>query len=481
MSWVVANADCLEYLRGLPDGSVDSVVTDPPYGLSAPPDMREVLSHWLAGDDYEHASEGFMGRSWDSFVPGPSVWAECLRVLRPGGHLVAFGGTRTYDLMVLAVRLAGFEVRDCLMWMTGKGFPKSLNVSHAVDRALGAEPEVIGQRTDGRYGGGFTEAAKKAIGGVAAADREDGGGFRGEVGRITRAATPEGADWEGWGTALKPAVEPIVLARKPFTGTVAGNVLEHGTGALNIDGCRIPMSSEDAAQINSMTGFGREGYEAGPGVSLEGSVNADWDKGREDAAAHPSGRWPANVLLDEDAAVVLDGDVGDLGRSTGGRIGKHDSAAAPTYNGGWGSSREGDPGYGDSGGPSRFFFTAKVSRAERNAGVTGQPLNPDDPPPVRNDHPTLKPIELMRWLCRLVTPPGGTVLDPFAGSGSTGCAAVLEGFNFTGIELDSRYAQIARDRIGFWQRHPPDVPVREGATSARRRREAADGGQEGLF
>jgi hypothetical protein len=216
--------DCLETLRTLPDNSVDSIVTDPPYGLSKEPDMAEVLRHWLAGDDYRHKGGGFMGKAWDSFVPGPSVWRECLRVLKPGGHLLAFFGTRTQDMGTLAIRLAGFEIRDMGGWLFGSGFPKSHNLE---------------------------------------------------------------GDWEGWGSALKPAHEPIAFARKPFQGTLAANVLAHGTGALNIDGCRVAPTGEsrdrigEASQDQRYTEAGSTNFAAKPGVR----------------GGDPSGRWPANLIL----------------------------------------------------------------------------------------------------------------------------------------------------------------------------------------
>lgn len=307
------HGDSREVLRTLPDCSVDAVVTDPPYGLGKPPDPRVVLAHWLAGDDVEVTGGGFMGRSWDSFVPGPPVWEECLRVLKPGGHLLAFFGTRTLDMGGLAIRLAGFEIRDSLAWLYGSGFPKSLDVGKAIDKAAGAERPVTG--THKNWG-----------------------------------ATHQ---WDGWGTALKPAFEPVVVARKPLVGTVAQNVLGYGVGGLNIDGCRVGDS---------------------------GGL----------------GRWPANVILDDDAAALLD-------RETPGKE------------------------------PSRFFYTAKASKKERRG----------------SKHPTVKPIELMRYLVRLVTPPGGLVLDPFAGSGTTLEAAVLEGFSCIGVEREAGYIEDINTRLGI--------------------------------
>src|SRR5690606_18808994 len=217
----------LDVMRQLPDNSVDAVVTDPPDGLSREPDIEEVLRHWLAGDDYEHRGGGFMGKTWDSFVPGPAVWREVLRVLKPGGHILCFAGTRTVDLMGISLRLGGFEIRDCLQWLDGSGFPKSLDVSNAIDKKLGAEREIVGTKS------GDPKRFKKW--------KEMDGNKRTTFNNyITVPATPEAQEWEGWGTALKPAVEPIILARKPLSeATVAENVLKWGTGGLNIDRCRI--------------------------------------------------------------------------------------------------------------------------------------------------------------------------------------------------------------------------------------------------
>ena len=271
-AYCLLHGDCRERLRSLHDNSIDAIVTDPPYGLA------------------------FMGKKWDYDVPSADIWRECLRVLKPGGHLLAFAGTRTQHRMACNIEDAGFDIRDMIAWITNKTFPKSLNVSKAIDKA-----EVIAHLGD---------AARQ---------------------------------WDGWGTALKPAMEPITVARKPLCGTVAENVLRHGTGGINVDGCRVGE------------------------------------------------RWPANLIHDGSDEVV-----GLLG-----------SAA-------------------------RFFYCAKASKRDRGEG---------------NRHPTVKPTDLMRYLCRLVTPPGGTVLDPFMGSGSTGKAAMLEGFRFIGIEREAEYVEIAKARI----------------------------------
>lgn len=377
---MIINMECLAGMSAcLADNSVDAVVTDPPYGLSKEPDMMEVMKHWMNGDDYVHTGGGFMGKSWDSFVPGPAIWKEVFRVLKPGGYLLAFFSSRTYDIGTLAIRLAGFEIRDQIMWVYGSGFPKSLDVSKAIDKAMGQErqkiridasecrnPKASGSGKDGADGATrpwIEEALKK--------------GYHEKDSDIPE--SDEAKQWSGWGTALKPAHEPICVARKPLSGTVAENVLTHGTGALNIDGCRI----------------------------------------RDDFTV--TGRWPANFV--------------------------HDGLNAEEW--------------------SRFFYCAKTSKADRNEGVSlvaasAAEMVERDPDSAgmnspragagrtsgaRNDHPTVKPTELMRWLVRLVTPSGGTVLDPFTGSGSTGKACAIEGFGFIGFEMDAHYCEIAEQRI----------------------------------
>lgn len=469
--------DCLEVLRTLDDCSVDAVVTDPPYGinfmgkawdgkaieeaaarphplggatrLTGSPDSlnRKLITRTGSGFQNRAGEAGAydfsLGRFGDerdwTGIGGPlghgagkargggrerggamhagsydltpsgnrgfqrwcEQWAgECLRVLKPGGHLLSFGGTRTYHRLGCGVEDAGFEIRDCMLyWGFGSGFPKSHNLN---------------------------------------------------------------GDWEGWGTALKPGYEPIVVARKPLTGTVAANVLAHGTGALNIDGCRIE-------------GVPPTGYPNGPGGK---SHHYSSDKRSTEVRpgpweGHTIGRWPANVILDEAAGALLDAQTGTLtsGARAAGAYGGIGSG--PIY--GTGAVTPLGEVLGDSGGASRFFYCAKVSRAERNAGLKGFPLTKSaddgygsiqtptldrstprenwDPHKTANNHPTVKPIDLMRWLVRLVTPPGGLVLDPFLGSGTTGIAAALEGMRFVGIEREADYMRIAEARIAFWAEH----------------------------
>lgn len=427
----VLAGEALDHLRGMPDASVDAVVCDPPYGLSEirSADVVEAVSAWCTGDR-EHIParlvRGFMGRDWDRFVPPPAVWDECLRVLKPGGHLVAFAGSRTYDLMGLSIRLAGFEVRDGLQWLYSTGFPKSLDVGKAIDKAAGAEREVIG--TGPSFGAGSLRNRSRVEMGYRPTELNPEGG----AAQITAPATPDAQRWQGWGTALKPAHEPIVLARKPLAGTVAANVLAHGTGALNVDGTRV------AAQGRPLIASKSEDSTGILGNGLNGSAHV----GTTD-----QGRWPSNVLLGhgelcgdvcQPGCPVAELDAQSGTRPSGGVV----RGSGPSHSGGEGIyseiGRVPFAGHGDTGGASRFFPTfrweAKAATTERPqvAGVA---------------HPTVKPVALMRWLVRLVTPPGGTVLDPFAGSGTTGQAARAEGFPAVLVERDPTFLPLIVARL----------------------------------
>ena len=417
--WLM-KGDCLERMKELPGNSIDSIVTDPPYGLS------------------------FMGKKWDYDVPSEEIWAECLRVLKPGGHLLAFAGTRTQHRMAVRIEDAGFEIRDVIAWVYGSGFPKSLDVSKAIDKQDAAEARLVRRFrfTEWMRSTGLTAVRIDAITSTnmgnhytthptqpAVATREYFEMLRPHFGcdvpawveqlvdertvesenmkrrevlatetryneasgivsagrdertlverKITAAHTAPARQWQGWGTALKPALEPITVARKPLIGTVAANVLEHGTGALNIDGCRVETNDGDNRARPPRT----------PNQILGGDNGANITASEHNDA----GRWPANLIHDgSDEVVNLTGDA------------------------------------------ARFFYCAKASKKDRGEG---------------NIHPTVKPTDLMRYLCRLVTPPNGCVLDPFAGSGSTGKAAISESLNFIGIEMDDHYFEIAKARI----------------------------------
>jgi DNA modification methylase len=428
----VFQGDCREVLKGLLDNSVDSIVTDPPYGLSntSPELVSKTLVRWISGErDFIPDGAGFMGKDWDAFVPPPAVWDECLRVLKPGGHLLAFFGSRTMDLGQLAIRLAGFEIRDSVAWIYGSGFPKSLDVSKAIDKAAGIWRGKAGEISspNGSMSGGNYERTDKG-----------------------NPVTDHAIEWQGWGTALKPAHEPIVVARKPLEGTVAANVLEWGTGGLNIDGSRIGTETivSRGGRKQGVTGDEREGAALG----MYGA--------HEPLNTKHQGRWPANVVFDEYTAGLLDEQSG-VTKSTGGRIGKKDISNIDF--GLSGKYEKGDPGFGDTGGASRFFYVAKASKRDRNEGLEdleerhapkmdGGPFvsptgNDSTLVKSRNFHPTVKPTALMRYLVKLVTPPGGVVLDPFTGSGSTGKAAILEGFQFVGAELTEDYLPIIEGRL----------------------------------
>lgn len=411
--------DCLEVMRGMADDSVDAVVTDPPYGLR------------------------FMGKKWDYDVPSVDVWREALRVLKPGGHLLSFGGSRTYHRMVVAIEDAGFEVRDTVMWVYGSGFPKSLDVSKAIDKAAG---KLQTQSSGFSYAGddGRDAELKQTL------------SFRSDYGYSYSPATPAALQWDGWGTALKPAVEPICLARKPLAEpTVAKNVLRWGTGALNIDGCRV--GTESTLRTNGHTAI----------WANNGGMN-------DEQGGSPAGRFPANLIHDGSAEVLA-----GFPMTT-----SNDPGTTHVRSGeGWGFSAERrNTGYaGDSGSAARFFYCAKASRADRDEGCEGLEERTaiarhvmSGLPDLRmsheqarnsshNHHPTVKPTALMRYLVRLVTPPGGVVLDPFMGSGSTGKACALEGFGFVGIEIDAEYLAIARARIDAARVVQP-LPLEEAAS-----------------
>ena len=401
--------DCRQVLKSLPDCSVDAIITDPPYEL------------------------GFMGKSWDStgVAYDVTVWQECLRVLKHGGHLLAFGGSRTYHRLAVAIEDAGFQIRDQIMWVYGSGFPKSLNIGKAIDKAAGAEREVVStyETHDIRNAGLMDRKGSMTV-------------------EVTAPATADAREWEGWGTALKPAHEPIVMARKPLDGTVANNVLTHGVGGINIDGCRVDYNGEKPS------GWFDEKERTNAGFKLTAGSSSTI------TSVPSTGRFPANFIHDGSDEVL------ELFPDSKGGVAVRRKSGGNTFGGNNPKPSMADLGYGDDGSAARFFYCAKASKKDRNEGLDDMPLQRraglvgadrdgelDDvserwrTQPAANHHPTVKPTELMRYLCRLVTPPNGTVLDPFTGSGSTGKAATLEGFSFIGIEQSAEYAEIANARI----------------------------------
>jgi site-specific DNA-methyltransferase (adenine-specific) len=381
-----------------------------------------------------------MGKSWDSsgIAFNVEVWQEALRVLKPGGHLIAFSGSRTYHRMAVAIEDAGFEIRDQIMWVYGSGFPKSHNISKGIDKQAGAVREVVGEKITGR-----------ALGGSNWKDGDAGGQ---EFVSITAPATAAAKQWQGWGTALKPAHEPMVLARKPLIGTVANNVLTYGVGGLNIDATRVEFQSE--ADKASATPQGKVT------VNNVGNMPDVEDGGRKELARpdNSAGRFPANFIHDgSDEVVALFPD----SKSTSGKK-RPNNTNNEVYSGTWDAQPDKIGGFDDSGSAARFFYCAKASKKDRNEGLDGFAAKQvfgdqggtyrglsNSKVPSTNHHPTVKPTTLMQYLVRLVTPPNGIVLDPFLGSGSTGKAAMYEGFNFIGIELTPEYLPIAKARILF--------------------------------
>jgi DNA modification methylase len=473
---MLLKGNCLELLAEMPDNSVDSIVTDPPYEL------------------------GFMGKSWDNSGIAYSVelWSQALRVLKPGGHLLAFGGSRTYHRLASAVEDAGFEIRDQIMWLYGSGFPKSLDVSKAIDksdaglarrkrdliftewmRSTGITAKQINELTNSNMGNHYlTDKEQPAVAtaemfdflrpfltkvpewveqmvsertiesenfkkrevvgtkmGLKSIDGNGHGIVPGGINvavelDITAPSTPEAQQWQGWGTALKPAHEPIVVARKPLIGTVATNVLTYGTGALNIDGSRVGTTDN----FDGLKGFASMKLNARRNGETEEEWKIRCESGPEQQESlrklQELGRWPANVIHDGSEEVL-------------------------EY-------------FGE---PQRFFYCAKASKSERNAGLEGfEPKRESDRPSddkpggdnprnrtntaTQNFHPTVKPIALMRYLIKLVTPPNGTVLDPFLGSGTTAVAAILEGFNWMGCEMTEDYWPIIEARVAWAEAQP---------------------------
>jgi site-specific DNA-methyltransferase (adenine-specific) len=448
--------DNIESLKKLPDNSIDSIVSDPPYGLS------------------------FMGKKWDYDVPSVEFWKEVYRVLKPGGHVLSFGGTRTYHRMTVNIEDAGFEIRDQIMWLYGSGFPKSHNIGKSVDKIQGNKREVVGK---------LENYQNKSSGGSNSHMMEE------VKPRIDLDITKGQSQWEGWGTALKPANEPICVARKPLSEkSVAENVLKWGTGGINIDGCRV------GSEVLTHNGCGKSNI---------GAIGGSFDKGTNgDMTFTSEGRFPANIILECLCDEVIKGEKGEViehngtggiwnegtkepvGRTYNDKGDIHTNPMCPCYlmDGQSGISKSSPDNrkeknatgemfgtgkitnHNDKGGSSRFFYQAKVSKAERNMGLDGFEEQDITDGSTRtneetgrafganrknktNSHPTVKPVSLMAYLCRLVTPPNGIVLDPFMGSGSTGIAAQLEGFKFCGMEMDKSYFDIASARIENFEKY----------------------------
>ena len=395
MDYKVVHGDCIEEMAKLPDNSMDAIVTDPPYHLYSIVQRfgKEGSAPAQYGKDgvFQRATKGFMGKEWDGgdISYRPDTWAACLRVLKPGGHILAFGGSRTFHRIAVAIEDAGFELRDTVMWVYAQGFPKSHNLKD---------------------------------------------------------------EWQGWGTALKPAFEPIILARKPLEGTVAANVLKWGTGAINIDGCRV------GTRTANESGWSKTGSKGGENRAMAGP---NYEREPKDEAG--TGRWPANFIHDGSEEVL------ELMPETKSGTAIRHNSGGNTFGGENPKPLLDDMGYGDGGSAARYFYCAKASKQDRDEGCEGLDERPafDNPNgnmgtnmgsrsgPRRNNHPTVKPTSLMRYLCRLITPPGGTILDPFMGSGSTGKAAILEGFNFIGIEREAEYVEIATSRLEWAKTHMP--------------------------
>ena len=498
----IIHGDCLEELKKLDDNSVDAVVCDPPYGLSntKPAQVADVLKAWVTGDAEAAPTTkgGFMNASWDSFVPPPAVWEECMRVLKPGGHMAVFAGARTQDLMGLSIRLAGFEIRDTLGWIYGSGMPKSLDVSKAIDKRRNDKQETLAVtarlselasaagisrkdvdshmgtsdmggwwlstlphrcvvpsvenwaklrdfipgaheldaevwRLNGRKGTPGEAWEKREVVGVrevpqghAFAGSTYGGDSSNKSVDVTSSHSDAAKQWDGWGTALKPAIEPIILARKSLDGTVANNVLAHGVGGLNIEACRVGSQVRHNPPVGDLTSIGSS--RAAP--KGEGTI--------------VSGRFPANVLLDEHAAKEMDeqsvGTRAEKPSKSGNRGVRNQGATWKPFH----VENEDIPAYSDSGGASRFFpvfkYQAKAPKKERPV------IEREDGTKIQ--HPTVKPEKLMSWLVELITPPGGVVLDPFAGSGTTLQAALNKGFTPIGIEQDADYIKLIEKRLG---------------------------------
>ena len=483
----VYNGDCLEVMDKLDKCSVDSIVTDPPYHLTSIVKRfgKEDSAPAQFGTDgaFARASKGFMGKEWDGgdIAFQVDTWRKCYELLKPGGHLIAFSGSRTYHRMAVAIEDAGFEIRDQCIWLYGSGFPKSHNIGKEIDKKMGNQREFVGTIKRGSV----EDAIEKGVGYTADPANKNNKAI---FGYGTETVTKGNTEWEGWGTALKPAHEPMVLARKPLSEkSVADNVMQHRTGAINIDACRI---EGEVKHPETMPDFRDQGEQSKTAIGVDKlsfgqtsnakrkkvvrkprSDDGVWSddnsgmksEGSEFADADPRGRWPSNVMHDGSEQVQ---EIFPETSST-------EVSRQRTHKGIWSDNRDEDgdymPAYGDQGNASRYFYCAKTSKEERNFGLhgfetkmmgmsggaqsvgegydKGQDIGLNKVIARKNTHPTVKPVELMRYLVRLVTPKGGVVLDPFMGSGSTGMGAREEDFNFIGIEKEEEYYEIAKARI----------------------------------
>lgn len=473
MSETLLLGDCLSKLKELKDCSIENCITDPPYGLSnhTTDDIINALNYWLNNQEYNHNKKGFMGKQWDSFVPSPLIWKEVFRVLKPGGHLLCFAGSRTQDLMGISLRLAGFEIRDTIQWLYSSGFPKSTSISKAIDKQLNCY--VPGE---------VLPTSRKVLPTSRKVDNEIFNTFKTKTAENPQ--SDEAKEWQGWGSALKPAYEPIIIARKPIEGTLAENAIKHKCGCINIDKCRVPLQSIDSSQLRTMHRTQKEN--TGWGMNCNSNDVA--------TVVSEKGRWPANVILshsenckEECIGFKLDKQSGHLksgtncARTKDGSFVEHSLGKAgdvqTTYGDEGGASRffshiecdkscpvkelekygttksacvkeqkEGydsdskfingisnkENQYSDEGSVARFFYCAKASQKEKGK---------------ENTHVTVKPIALMQYLCKLIAAKDTTILDPFMGSGTTGLACELEGINFVGIEINEEYYNIAVKRI----------------------------------
>ena len=517
MELKIINGNNIDILKTYPDNYFDAVVTDPPYGLGKEPNAEELMKDWIEHGYHKIIGSGFMGKEWDAFVPQPIFWKEVFRVLKHGGHVLSFFGTRTYDWGVMSMRFAGFEVRDCIQWLYGSGFPKSHNISKALDKMEGAEREVIGKKERGSV----EEAKERGVGFLSdPANRNNTKQFGYGTELITAPSTDSAKQWDGWGTALKPANEPIVLARKPLEKglSIAENILKWGVGGINIDASRVSTNGESWERDNNVEY--RIANNIPPTKSMLSNGNGAF------VNSNPQGRFPANIILThhedceckgtkkvkaikggnsraiqkntyndfgknydntpngigcgfgdedgneevenwhchEDCPIRILDEQSGISKSTASIRNNKKRNEDNVYGGGKGIPQISlESNHSDKGGASRFFYVAKASKSERNKGLEdfeakrmeGRDEGQDErsvaykarPTPMANIHPTVKPIKLMQYLVKLITPPNGIVLDPFCGSGTTGVACKIDGFQFIGLEQDPEYTKIAEARL----------------------------------